>query len=107
MAPMPLFSIMNKLKQRKFQERSTETLELKTDASTEMEVNQLFEESSEIGDTKMDVIKQENQNQRIVRSADTSCETMHHKQGKSFMDKPKKKESQASSYLLLEEGSKN
>ncbi|GBM38757.1 hypothetical protein AVEN_210497-1 [Araneus ventricosus] len=80
MATAPLFSIMNKLKRRKFQERSTKTLELKTDASTEIEVNQLFEESSGIGDTNMDVIKQEDQNQRIVRSADTDRETMDQKQ---------------------------
>ncbi|GBN70861.1 hypothetical protein AVEN_15880-1 [Araneus ventricosus] len=92
MAPTPLFWIMNKLKRRKFQERSTETLELKAGASTEKEVNQLFEESSEIGDTKMDVIKQEDQNhQCIVRSADTGCKTMDQKQVQNFLNKPKTK----------------
>ncbi|GBL95473.1 hypothetical protein AVEN_75425-1 [Araneus ventricosus] len=92
MAPTPLFWIMNKLKRRQFQERSTETLELKTDASTEKEVNQLFEEPSEIGDTKMDVIKQEDQTyQCIVSSTDTGCETMDQKQIQNFLNKTKTK----------------
>ncbi|GBL93292.1 hypothetical protein AVEN_155778-1 [Araneus ventricosus] len=92
MAPTPLFWILNKLKRRQFQERSTETLELKTDASTEKKVNQLFEESSEIGDTKMDVIKQEDQNhQCIVRSADTRCKTMDQKQVQNFLSKTRTK----------------
>ncbi|GBO10161.1 hypothetical protein AVEN_9761-1 [Araneus ventricosus] len=97
-----LFWMTSKLKRRQFEDSSTQTERLKTDAFTQVEVNQLCEKSTQAQEIKCDASTQVEQCHFQAKSTQTVAEIMFDKDVQTFLERSENKETQASPCLCLE-----
>ncbi|GBL86570.1 hypothetical protein AVEN_194825-1 [Araneus ventricosus] len=91
-----MFWATNKLKRRQFQAISTETVELKTDASTQVDINQVCEKSTQTLELKSDVSTQIEQIQVDAKLTQTDKEIMHERDVQTLMETSESKGTQTS-----------
>ncbi|GBN88908.1 hypothetical protein AVEN_27559-1 [Araneus ventricosus] len=91
-----MFWATKKLKRRQFQDISTQTLELKTDESTQVDINQVCEESTQTLELKSDISTQIQQIQVDSKFTQTDGEIMFEKDVQTLMETSESKGTQTS-----------
>ncbi|GBL86571.1 hypothetical protein AVEN_194826-1 [Araneus ventricosus] len=91
-----MFWATKKLKRRQFQDISTQTVELQTDASTQVDINKVCEKSTQTLELKSDVSTQIPQIQIDSKFTQTDREIMHEKDVQTLMETSESKETQTS-----------
>ncbi|GBN80407.1 hypothetical protein AVEN_13114-1 [Araneus ventricosus] len=97
-----LFWMTSKLKRRQFEDSSTQTERLKTDAFTQVEVQHLREKSTLAQEIKCDASTQVEPSHFEAKFTQTVAEIMLDKDVQTFLEISENKETQASPCLCLE-----